>query len=70
MTEGKKWKFNIITKYGDEEPFTGLFKNRDEADKWYAKHGAFHRSQGRKLILIESQSPEEISEEGKKIGNC
>lgn len=71
MTEiGRKWRFDIIASNGVQEPYTGLFRNREEADRWFEKHGKFHMSQGRNLLLIESQSPEEVSEQSIKIGNC
>ncbi|MCR9066280.1 MAG: hypothetical protein NXI00_20075 [Cytophagales bacterium] len=46
----KYTKFNTITPSGREEPFTGVFKSKAEADKWYNAHGRDFESRGIKLV--------------------
>jgi hypothetical protein len=45
-----KYKYNVINKFGLEEPWSGVFENIEMADRWYEKHGKFHEKRGHKLV--------------------
>lgn len=46
-----KYRYNVINKKGEEEPWTGTFKSSEEAQKWYKLHGKFHEDRGHELKL-------------------
>ena len=54
----KGFKYNVINKNGNQEPWTGIFKNSKLADAWYEKHGKIHEQEGHKLIRVECASKE------------
>jgi len=61
-----KYKYNlVVNKY--EEPFTGIFKNLEEAEKWHKKFGKWFEQQGRVLVLrkasIDSVDEEEPTDD-------
>jgi hypothetical protein len=48
----QKFKYNVINKFGKEEPWSGIFSNAKKADEWYEKHGKWHEQRGHKLIRV------------------
>lgn len=46
------FKFNVLNKDGDYEPWTGPFKDKSKAMIWFNKHGKFHTDRGFKLGLF------------------
>jgi hypothetical protein len=48
-----KFKYNLINAKGEQEPFSGVFKDEAEADRWYEKHGRKWESEGRTLVKTE-----------------
>jgi len=52
----KKYKYNVINKNGEQEPWTGVFDSKELADEWFEKHGTFHQARGHKLVLVELDS--------------
>jgi hypothetical protein len=53
-----KYKFNVINRFGAQEPWSGVFKSKEDADKWYNKHGREHERRGHKLILVKCSNNE------------
>jgi len=48
-----KIKYDVISsKTGKQEPWTGMFKNEEEADVWYNKHGKKWEAEGKKLVRV------------------
>jgi hypothetical protein len=37
---------------GNWEPWSGLFKNKKQARRWYDLHGSFHEQRGHRLTLF------------------
>lgn len=46
----QKFKFNVISKDGKEEAWTGIFENEELADKWYNTCGVVQKRRGHNLI--------------------
>lgn len=55
----KKYKFNLINKKGMQEPWTGIFDTKKEADEWFEKYGEFHKMRGHNLIRVKVDSLQE-----------
>jgi hypothetical protein len=51
----KNFRYNVINRLGIPEPFTGTFKNRESATKWYKVHGIFFEKLGYVLKLAMSE---------------
>jgi hypothetical protein len=51
-----KFRFDVLNQNGYQEPYTGLFNDREQAVKWYLSHGKWLEEQGRKLIMVRCQS--------------
>ena len=50
MTKPNKYRYNVITDKGREEPYSGTFNSWAEAMEWYKTHGKWHESMGKTLI--------------------
>lgn len=56
----KRIKYNVVvTKINDkgkkikkQEPWTGIFKSEEEANKWYNEYRIQHEADGHKLIRV------------------
>lgn len=45
---------------GELEPWTGMFKNKDLALKWFNRYGVNHVSQGHEIVLTECERNKSI----------
>lgn len=52
----KKYKYNVVNKYGRQEAWTGVFNSKKLADEWFLKHGIHHQARGYKLVLVKLKS--------------
>jgi hypothetical protein len=51
METKKRFKYNVINKKGEEEPWTGVFNSFEESQSWYNKHGINFINQGHNIVL-------------------
>lgn len=49
-SKNTRYKYNVINRNGQEEPWTGVFESKELADKWYEKYGKEQVASGRKLV--------------------
>lgn len=61
--DNHKYRFDVIsTISGRQEPYIGIFKNKDEALNWNAIHGRWHKKMARPLILVKCETLNNQSE--------
>lgn len=55
--DNHKYRFDVISTISKrQEPYIGIFKNKDEALNWSAIHGRWHKKMGRPLILVKCET--------------
>jgi len=48
-----KYRYDILNKRGEQEPWSGVFDTLEDALKWFAAFGDFHINRGHELIKVE-----------------
>ena len=49
----KKWKYNVINRFGNQESGTGAFDDEASCYAWYKRYGKEWEAQGRQLVKVE-----------------
>ena len=50
-----RYRYNVITDDGEQQPWTGIFEDKAAADRWYNIHGKKWELEGKTLIRIKCQ---------------